>query len=120
MRVADDTAAPAAHATTAAPELTGEDARQLLKALGDPIRLGIIEALGGGERCVCDLTEELELAQSRLSFHLKVMKQAGLLADRQEGRWIYYRLRPEAIAALGAWLGGILQRCRTPADPCDA
>ncbi len=118
MRVADDTAAPAAPATTAARELSGEDARQLLKALGDPIRLGIIEALGAGERCVCDLTAELELAQSRLSFHLKVMKQAGLLDDRQEGRWIYYRLRPEAIEALRSWLAGITARCTQPARPC--
>lgn len=118
MRVADDTAAPVAPDTAAAPELTGEDARQLLKALGDPIRLGIIEALGAGERCVCDLTGELELAQSRLSFHLKVMKQAGLLADRQEGRWIYYRLRPEAIEALRTWLGSITARCSQPARPC--
>jgi ArsR family transcriptional regulator len=118
MRVADDTTAPVVPDTTAAAELTGEDARQLLKALGDPIRLGIIEALGAGERCVCDLTGELELAQSRLSFHLKVMKQAGLLADRQEGRWIYYRLRPEAIEALRTWLGGLTARCTQPAQPC--
>ncbi len=53
--------------------MNSEAARQLLKALADPIRLGIIEALGSGERCVCDLTGELDLAQSRLSFHLKVM-----------------------------------------------
>jgi ArsR family transcriptional regulator len=118
MRVADDTAAPVAPGTTAATELTAENARRLLKALGDPIRLGIIEALGAGERCVCDLTGELGLAQSRLSFHLKVMKQAGLLADRQEGRWIYYRLRPEAIEALRSWLGAITARCSQPARPC--
>jgi ArsR family transcriptional regulator len=52
--------------------------------------LQVIEALGGGERCVCELTEALGVAQSRLSFHLKVMRQAGLITAREEGRWVYY------------------------------
>ncbi len=90
----------------------------MLKALADPIRLGIIESLGGGERCVCDLTADLGLAQSRLSFHLKVMKEAGLLADRQDGRWVWYRLRPEALEALRGWLGELAARCHQPAPPC--
>ena len=74
----------------ASPSLQEGQARALLKALADPLRLQVIEALGGGERCVCDLTADLGLAQSKLSFHLKVLKEAGLLADRHEGRWIYY------------------------------
>jgi ArsR family transcriptional regulator len=53
-----------------------------------------------GERCVCDLTDALAAGQSRLSFHLRTMKEAGLVADRRAGRWIYYRLRPEALAEL--------------------
>ena len=97
-----------------APEL----ARQRLKALADPLRLQVLEVLGGGERCVCDLTAELGLAQSKLSFHLKVLKEAGLLADRQEGRWIYYRLQPDAVEQLQQWLGGLVSHCRTPAPPC--
>ncbi|WP_216901105.1 helix-turn-helix transcriptional regulator [Synechococcus sp. CCY 9618] len=102
----------------AAPPLAAEGARLLLKALADPIRLEIIEALGRGERCVCDLTTDLNLAQSRLSFHLKVLRQAGLLADRQEGRWIYYRLRSEAIEELRAWLAALSRACAEPAPPC--
>lgn len=97
-----------------APEL----ARQRLKALADPLRLQVLEVLGGGERCVCDLTAELGLAQSKLSFHLKVLKEAGLLSDRQEGRWIYYRLQSEAIEQLQQWLGDLARHCRTPAPPC--
>ncbi|MEB3321348.1 MAG: metalloregulator ArsR/SmtB family transcription factor, partial [Synechococcaceae cyanobacterium] len=58
--------------------LAAAEARALLKALADPLRLQVIEALGEGERCVCDLTDQLDLAQSRLSFHLRVMKEAGL------------------------------------------
>ena len=94
------------------------EARALLKALADPVRLRVIESLGGGERCVCELTAELGLAQSKLSFHLKVMKQAGLLHAREEGRWIYYRLRSEALAALQAWLAELSANCHLPATPC--
>lgn len=102
-------------ATTGLPT---EQARQLLKALADPLRLQVIEALGHGERCVCDLTADLGLAQSKLSFHLKVLKEAGLLADRQEGRWIYYRLRSEALVALQHWLADLSAGCAAPASPC--
>ena len=98
--------------------LQRDQARALLKALADPLRLAVIEALGGGERCVCELTGELGLAQSKLSFHLKVMKEAGLLEAREEGRWIYYRLRAEAIADLQAWLGALATSCSRPAIPC--
>ena len=69
-----------------ATELKPESARALLKALADPLRLRIIETLAEGERCVCDLTSALNLSQSRLSFHLRVLRDAGLLMDRQSGR----------------------------------
>jgi ArsR family transcriptional regulator, arsenate/arsenite/antimonite-responsive transcriptional repressor len=52
-------------------------------------------------RCVCELTDALDAAQSRLSFHLKVLKDAGLVTDRREGRWMYYMLNPDALAELG-------------------
>ncbi|MGC6483781.1 MAG: ArsR/SmtB family transcription factor [Synechococcus sp.] len=94
-------------------------ARSLFKALADPVRLQIIEVLATGERCVCELMTELGLAQSRLSFHLKVLKDCGLLADRQSGRWVYYRLRPEVIQGLQDWLGGLVLRSQTTARCCD-
>jgi len=75
-------------------------AAQLFHALSDETRLGILEMLRSGERCVCDLQEELDAAQSRLSFHLKVLKAAGLVSDRKEGRWSYYRIVPEALVEL--------------------
>jgi ArsR family transcriptional regulator, arsenate/arsenite/antimonite-responsive transcriptional repressor len=93
-------------------------ARLLLKALADPLRLQVIESLALGERCVCDLTTELGLGQSRLSFHLKVLKDAGLLLDRQAGRWIYYRLQPEAIKGLAGWLHQLSDSCGVQANPC--
>jgi ArsR family transcriptional regulator len=69
-------------------------------ALADETRLRVVERLREGEQCVCDLTDALETGQSRLSFHLKTLKDAGLVTDRREGRWVYYALNPEAITAL--------------------
>ena len=66
-------------------------------ALADETRLGIVDRLRAGERCVCDLTDDLEASQSRLSFHLKTLKDAGLVTDRREGRWVYYALRRELL-----------------------
>ena len=98
--------------------LSAENARLMLKALAEPIRLQLIEVLGSGERCVCDLTSELGMAQSKLSFHLKVLKDAGLLNAREDGRWVYYSLEPQALQELRAWLGDLASRCTTPAAPC--
>ena len=73
-------------------------AARLFHALSDETRLGILAMLGDGERCVCDLQDALDAAQSRLSFHLKVLKEAGLVTDRREGRLSYYALVPNAFA----------------------
>jgi ArsR family transcriptional regulator len=73
-------------------------AARLFHALSDETRLAILELLQDGEHCVCDLQDALEAAQSRLSFHLKVLREAGLVTDRKEGRWSYYAIAPEALA----------------------
>ncbi len=70
----------------------------LFHALSDATRISILRMLRGGERCVCELQDELGAAQSRLSFHLRVLKEAGLVSDRREGRWAYYRIVPAALA----------------------
>ena len=72
----------------------------LCHALSDETRVGVMELLRFGERCVCDLQADLDIAQSRLSFHLKVLRDAGLVIDRREGRWSYYSLTPQAIEEL--------------------
>lgn len=72
----------------------------LAHALSDETRLGILAALRHGERCVCDLVSDLAAAQSRLSFHLRVLKEAGLVTDRRDGRWGFYTLVPEAMDEL--------------------
>ncbi len=73
-------------------------AATLFHALSDSTRLAVLEMLRSGERCVCELQDELGAAQSRLSFHLRVLKDAGLVADRREGRWSYYSITPAAVA----------------------
>jgi len=70
---------------------------QLCNALADEARVEIIARLLEGEKCVCDLTDALETGQSRLSYHLKVLKDAGLVTDRRDGRWSYYTLTRDAF-----------------------
>lgn len=70
---------------------------RLFHALSDETRLAVLDRLRDGERCVCDLTDLLGAGQSRLSFHMGVLKAAGLVLDRREGRWIHYSLNPGAL-----------------------
>ena len=72
-------------------------AAQLFHALSDEMRLDILAMLRSGEHCVCDFQNTFDAAQSRLSYHLKVLKSAGLVTDRVEGRWSYYSLVPDAL-----------------------
>jgi ArsR family transcriptional regulator len=72
----------------------------LFHALADQTRLEILDRLKDGERCVCELTDALQTGQSRLSFHLRVLKDAGLIQDRPDGRWIYYSINQYAIEEL--------------------
>jgi len=77
-----------------------EKTAELFHALGDTTRLEVLDLLRSGERCVCELTDALETSQSRLSFHLKVLKEAGIIKDRPEGRWIYYSIAPDVVEEL--------------------
>lgn len=81
-------------------------------ALSDETRLRIVDRLSDGEKCVCDLTDLLDAAQSRLSFHLKTLKDAGILKDRREGRWVYYSLNPDVVADLEQFLCSLTACCR--------
>jgi ArsR family transcriptional regulator len=80
-----------------------------LQALADENRLRILDALRGGERCVCQLTESLELGQSLLSHHLRVLRDAGLVVDRRDGRWVHYSLVPEALQDLETFFSELRQ-----------
>lgn len=88
-------------------------------AASDPTRMALLGRLAGGEHCVCDLTDLLDAAQSRLSFHLKVLRESGLVAGRREGRWMYYRLVPEALEETAAALSGMAEEARrAPSEGC--
>lgn len=85
---------------------------ETLKALSDSIRWRTVRMLARGERCVCELNGELGLAQSRLSYHLAVLRDAGLIVPRREGRWVYYSLAPAAYDALAAELTRLAETWR--------
>ena len=78
--------------------------RRWFGALSDETRLRLIALLDEGEQCVCDLTDALDASQSRLSFHLRVLKDAGLVTDRKDGRWVYYSLQPATLEELAEFV----------------
>ena len=97
MATTSPRARPARPGSSAPKPDRAERLADLFHALSDPTRLRILAALRNGEQCVCNLTGLLVAQQSRLSFHMKTLKDAGLVKDRREGRWIHYSLVPEAV-----------------------
>jgi ArsR family transcriptional regulator len=97
-----------------------ERAIELFHALSDETRLEIIELLRKGERCVCELTDSLDAAQSRLSFHLRVLKDAGIVRDRKDGRWVHYELDPDAFEEVEALVSGMKPRVVHRSEACCA
>lgn len=78
-----------------------------LQALADENRLRIVDALRDGERCVCVLQDQVGVSQSLLSHHLRVLRGAGLVVDRKEGRWVHYSLAVGALHDVERFLGGL-------------
>jgi ArsR family transcriptional regulator, arsenate/arsenite/antimonite-responsive transcriptional repressor len=92
-------------APLAVPRLSDEEANataELFKALADPARVRIVNALATSDEpvCVCHLIEPLELSQPTVSHHLKKLLDAGLVSREQRGRWAYYSLKREAVEKL--------------------
>lgn len=83
---------------------------KVFKALCDPKRLAILEQLRSGEKCACVLQEPMDLTQSGLSYHMKILCDSGIVVSRQEGKWTHYRLN----AAGGAWAQERLRAILTP------
>lgn len=81
---------------------------ELLKALGDATRLAILTMLLEGERCVCEIEEALPLSQPAVSHHLKILRQAGLVTDRREGKWSYYDLDRQGLEGVQSLLAAVL------------
>src|SRR2546426_9024636 len=87
---------------------------ECLRALGEPLRWRIAELLAGEELCVCHLVEELGAPQSLVSHHLRVLRDAGLVEAERFRYWMYYRIRPPALAALGEFLGDLAHGSPAP------
>ena len=93
----------------------------LLRALADPLRARIVELLAGEQLCTCHLVELTGARQTNISNHLRVLREAGLVAAEPAGRYTYYRLRPEALTALADRYAGLAERARAAGQvrrPC--
>jgi ArsR family transcriptional regulator len=79
---------------------------RVAKALGDPVRLQLVDVLRkhAGKVCVCELVPLFDLSQPTVSHHLKVLRDAGIVASEREGLWAYYYVRPDALKEFSAWL----------------
>ncbi len=78
----------------------------IAKALGDPVRLQLVDVLRkhAGKVCVCELVPLFDVQQSTLSHHLKKLRDAGIVDSERQGLWAYYYVKPEALRELSAWL----------------
>jgi len=85
----------------------GSRIERVFHALSDVKRLRILEILRSGECCVCDLAGSLDIRQSLLSFHLRTLRDAGLVSDRKEGRWVHYALNEEALKKARDYVNGL-------------
>ena len=74
--------------------MKNEDIAIIFKALSDPRRVRIVKLLQDGEKCACELIEKMDMPQSTLSYHMKVLCRSGIVKAREEGKWTYYRVCP--------------------------
>jgi len=91
------------------PDISPQQAERMAaiaKALGDPIRLQLVDVLrkNAGKVCVCELVPLFDLSQPTVSHHLKVLREAGVVASERQGLWAYYYVVPGALDGLSAWL----------------
>ncbi|GEN81390.1 ArsR/SmtB family transcription factor [Actinotalea fermentans] len=91
---------------SAADVLSREQRIELLQALADPVRWAVLEELGAATRCVCDLRERVPVPANLLSYHLKVLRDAGLVTATRRGRWVDYALADDAGRLMRASLPG--------------
>ncbi len=94
------------NSSTAIESMTFAERADVLKAIADPSRLEILEILSPEIRCNCHLQECLDLAPNLLSYHLRVLREAGLISGTKRGRWVDYELTPDAHARIAAALPG--------------
>ena len=89
-------------------ETVYETRARVFKSLCDERRQRILELLHDGEKCACTLIEEMEMPQSSLSYHMKILCDSGIVASREEGKWTHYRIDPQGIEVAIAMLREIV------------
>lgn len=99
---------------------TYKDKALLFKAFCDENRLRILEILQVGEKCACTLQEQLPIAQSTLSHHMKILVESGVVTARKSGKWMYYGLSAQGIEASIAYLEGFMESIQLYAGVSDA
>ena len=92
-------------------EMTHQSNARIFKALCDEKRLEIIELLRGGEKCACVLIEKMDIGQSGLSYHMKILCDSGLVQSRQEGKWTHYSISESGSARARKLLYEITTPC---------
>jgi ArsR family transcriptional regulator, arsenate/arsenite/antimonite-responsive transcriptional repressor len=89
------------------PEAGAQELAVLFKAVADPVRLRLLSLIAcheGGESCVCDLTGAFEMTAPSVSYHLRILREAGLISAERRGTWVYYRVEPAVMARMSAVL----------------
>jgi ArsR family transcriptional regulator, arsenate/arsenite/antimonite-responsive transcriptional repressor len=90
----------------------------LFKAVADPMRLRLLSLIAchdGGESCVCDLLEAFDVTAPSISYHLKILREAGLISSERRGTWVYYRVNPDVMTRMSAVLApGLSGLARMP------
>lgn len=81
---------------------------KLIRVLGEPVRLAILDMISCGEMCACDILDGLTISQSTLSHHMRVLQQADIVIARKDATWVYYSILPKRIAEMHAILDAIL------------
>lgn len=95
-------------------EVEADRVAAMFKALGDPVRLRLTALIAAqDEICVCHLTPHFALSGPTISHHLKQLREAGLIDSERRGTWIYYRIRPDALHALGQILHPLADESRS-------
>lgn len=96
--------------------MTEKNMVAIFKALGDENRIRILKLLHSGEKCACKLLEELNVSQSTLSHHMKILCDAGIVTGRKEGKWMHYSICCEGVCSLRTMLRELLAPENLPAD----
>jgi ArsR family transcriptional regulator, arsenate/arsenite/antimonite-responsive transcriptional repressor len=89
------------------PEAGAQELALLFKAVADPVRLRLLSLIAcheDGESCVCDLLDAFDMTPPSVSYHLKILREAGLISSERRGTWVYYRVNPEVMARMSAVL----------------